>query len=221
MAKNLEVVFDPSLLIPPSHLVLDEMFQSQMMVEMTEKMSNVMFSSKPDYLPSLLTAWVSEKMQYEIPRSWLQKRKSNFMVIRDSEFVEENTEFGLHHITEALRRHTDFYDPLLGFVSDEISLALWKKIPILATQTSSWKIVQILEKIGAKVNKEIIEDGETKQLYLNKELYLNKNQNSQKASWRKALAKTTGVGFIWLIGGPSAEMTTQGVNGISAVIEDP
>jgi hypothetical protein len=215
MVEKLEVVFDPSLLLPPSHLLMDDMEPAS--IEITEKMSDVIISfSERDYLPTLLSEWMSEKMPYELSISWfknIENKKSKFLVIPTSKLPPEVIKFASRHLIEALKKHTDLSGPVLEFVSDEISLALHKKIPILATQTSSWKIVQILENIGAKVQKEIVQDGETKEVFLNKD--------TKKKNWRTAVAKSTGAAFIWCIGGPSSSMSNQGVKGISVVIEDP
>ena len=76
MVDKLEVVFDPSLLLPPSHLIIEDMEPAS--VQMTDKMSDFMFQpSGGDYLPSLLNEWISEKVPYELPISWKETRKCN------------------------------------------------------------------------------------------------------------------------------------------------
>ena len=70
--------------------------------------------------------------------------------------------------------------------------------------------MQILEKVGARIKKEMVQEGETKKAFLRK-----------RENWRKIIAKAAGVGFIWLIGGTIAGMTSLGVTGIHVIIEDP
>ena len=82
--------------------------------------------------------------------------------------------------------------------------------PIFCTETSSFKIVQYLRRIGANIKDKIVEHGETKVAFF-----------SQAEASRKVLSGGLGAAFIWAFGGPTAGLLALGASGITIVIEDP
>jgi hypothetical protein len=57
-----EVIFDPSLLIPPTNTLLDDILNDgDFVISLTEKMRKMLFPEpsppQADYMPSLLKAW--------------------------------------------------------------------------------------------------------------------------------------------------------------------
>jgi hypothetical protein len=67
------------------------------------------------------------------------------------------------------------------------------------TATSSWKVVEVLRRIGAKVKEGIIEYGETK-----------KSMFSDEKKWKKIASIAAKGALVWVFGGPDAGLTSLG-----------
>jgi len=92
---------------------------------------------------------------------------------------------------------------IIRFVADEICLALQYSVPILCTETSSWKIVEVLNRIGANVK-------------TNTSIYTNEKHNLFKGKFdSEVLAVAAGAAFVYLWGGPKYGLTSLGTEGIT------
>jgi hypothetical protein len=127
--QKLEVVFDPSLLFAPSHLLLKEIWNdSYINIVLTKRMKEIVFDYGERYpLPNvsadlrreagnlhmLLNAWVSDNKQYQLATPSFVFRRQKFVV--KELLKKEDQQFRDQQVIEALKRHTDFCIPLLGF----------------------------------------------------------------------------------------------------------
>ena len=204
-------IFDPSLLVPPSHILLKELLDDRdWEFFLTQTMRKLIFASpqKEDYLPVLLKEWGAIPEQIPAIVTWVRDLKFNR--IRTLTLEPEIENFKSIHVVPAIRRRKDYPEPILQFVSDEICSALQSKTPIFCTETSSWTIVNILREIGAKVKSEVIEHARDKSLLFKK-----------KKTWKKVLAITAGSAFAWVICGPIGGLGALGTSAIYVAIEDP
>jgi hypothetical protein len=101
-------------------------------------------------------------------------------------------------------------EEILDFLTEEICLALVTTTPIFCTETSSWRIVDFLRRMGAKIKEKIIEYGETKAAFFH-----------QKDARKKVLSVAVGGALVWAIGGPAAGIETWVPGATAIAIEDP
>jgi hypothetical protein len=196
------VVFDPSLLVPPSNLLFQGLLSDDnVSICLTGIMKDSL--SSPSKLEELLRLWEAQPYDFQ---GWINKNVSfNKLKLMEPSVPQE------------LRADLDMRLQTVGappeaaeFMSDEISLALSYTMPIFCTETSSFKIVQFLTRIGANIKDKIIAHGETKAAFF-----------GQAEAWKKVLSGGLGAAFIWAFGGPTAGLLALGASGITIVIEDP
>jgi hypothetical protein len=208
-----ELIFDPSLLVPPSHVLLEGMLGDRDLdLFMTQTMLKLIFT-KPeneDYLPVLLKEWGAIPEQIPATVTWVRDKGPSPAKFRTLTLEPDIENFKSIHVLPAIRRYKDYPEPILQFVSDEICAALQSKMPIFCTETSSWTIVNILRGIGAKVKSEVIEHARDKSLLFKK-----------KKTWKKVLAITAGSAFAWVLCGPIGGLGALGTSAIYVAIEDP
>lgn len=86
--QSLELIFDPSLFIAPSHLLLDEIWSdSNISIGLTKRMKELIFEyveardlhREARDLHMLLNAWVSGD-KYALPAPWNTFKKQKFKV---------------------------------------------------------------------------------------------------------------------------------------------
>jgi hypothetical protein len=142
--KRTRIVFDPSLLIPPSNMLLRTLVDNHTVL-LTRKMADMLFSQKepPANLQNLLRFWGEKPEAVPLSIAWLRKEKTN---IKDFDRLKE---FREQKLLVPLRRYLIdndsnlqlISDDIIQFIADEICLALMDKIPtpILCAETSSWK----------------------------------------------------------------------------------
>jgi hypothetical protein len=215
-ANDNVIIFDPSLLVPPSHMLFKELCRDHHIL-LSPKMHDIIFiKEKRTDLQKLLKFWGARAEEIPLCIDWLSENR-NKMPMERVDLNIEMREFRDQHINSPIRRYVD--DPNLQFMNDElvqcvselICLALQTQpnsVPIFCTETSSWKLVEIMKKSGAKIKGEIIEFTERKKLFF-------------RENWKKVLSKAVGAAFVWVWGGPAAGLGNLGVNGITIVIEDP
>jgi hypothetical protein len=110
----------------------------------------------------------------------------------------------------SLLRHVNYDDPILEFVSDELCLAIANKMPIFCAETSSWKIVELLRAIGAKVKEESRAYAEKKADYFRK-----------RKNWKEMAAEALGVAFGCVVAGPIGLLPALGPPVIKVLVKDP
>jgi hypothetical protein len=169
-------------------------------------------------LQKLLTFWGGKAEEVLLSIEWIGENLLETRIeMTNLNFMMKN--FMNQHIVSPLRKHVinnsqNFQiaaDEHVQCVSEEICLALQYNpvpIPIMCTETSSWKIVEIMRRSGAMIKEGIIEYSERK-----KEFF--------RENWKQVLSKVAGVAFIWMFGGPNAGLEKLGMSGITLAIEDP
>ena len=196
------VVFDPSLLVPPSNILLrDLLHDDHISILLTGIMKDVL--SSPSNLEELLRLWEGQPYDFQ---GWI----NNNLPLNKLKLMEPSIPQELRADLDRRLRTVGAPPKAAEFMSDEISLALSYASPIFCTETSSFKIVQFLRRIGANIKDKIVEHGETKVAFF-----------SQAEAWKKVLSGGLGAAFIWAFGGPTAGLLALGASGITIVIEDP
>jgi hypothetical protein len=210
-----KVILDPSLLVPPAHLLLDNiMLDSDVNIVMTDRMKRLLFPEDQlhhDQFINLLQLIGATKDEASFGQTWLNRYRGSpkFIIIEPEESLAE---FQAKHLIDKINEITANNDIITGFIADEISLALRYPdvVPILCSETSSFWLADRLREFGAKIKTKVIEHGRSKRSLFR-----------SKKFWKKALATTAGAGFLWMWGGPLAGLGTLGVAGIHGIIEDP
>jgi len=208
----LQVVFDPSLLIPPANTFVDEIQYNEFLISLTGRMYNVLTSKESEDRLSLLTAWGAKSADVITIEEWLREKARSVIGNHILEFdppAQESMGRFRFQIKDALREYLGFNEKLLEFVCDEICLAIYYKIPILCAESSSWKIVELLRKSGAQVKEELRGYGEKKAAYFKK-----------REAWKEAAAAALGIAFVWLIGSPVTP-AMAGLPIIKVLVKDP
>lgn len=203
-----KVIFDPSLLVPPFHILLEALLEDEdFTFFITPTMSQIL--SSPSDLAELLVFWGATRQESRLVAEWVQNKKI-ISRLMGREFSGDFEEFRQEHLVGSLRRKVTPRKNLVAFISDEICLALSSELPIFCTETSSWKIVEILRRSGSKVKKVIKEYGQEKYAVFRK-----------RKTWKKVISRAGGAAFAWALGGPVAGLGALGAASISVAVEDP
>jgi hypothetical protein len=211
------VVLDPSILMAPSHILFDIIVRKTSIVG-TDRMWKLIWpdsrSVVDNELFALLRLWGGRAEHMGLSIAWVrenvQTRPRNPPLPLDSIFDNFKTQ----HLIGPLRKYLldgDSKVQLMGeeivhFVADEICLALQYSVPILCTETSSHKIVEVLKKIGANVKTNPIQCPE------DKKNLLKDNSSGQ------VLAVAAGVALVYMWGGPNGGLESLGTEGITAAV---
>ena len=125
-------------------------------------------------LIDLLTFWGIDKKYIHPVNSWFRKLGTmnyNTKIISLDYLINEMNyypdsenliNFKNYLLTSLHSNFSSLKESTIQFIQEEICLSIYTQHPILCTETASWKVVDILKKIGAHIKKEVILHGEQK-----------------------------------------------------------
>ena len=149
------VIFDPSLLSPLFHRVLEELLRRKRGIEIV--LTREMLEELEYFIrmtPSqFLELWRIDPRYIELIRPFFYRLSEKIRITYMPRGAEEVRELIEHAVLEEVL--SEYHPPLARrfarFIANEISLALATEYPIFCISTSPWRIVEFFKKIGGRV----------------------------------------------------------------------
>jgi len=149
------VVFDPSLLSPLFHRILEGLLRKKRGIEivLTREMLGELEYFIRTTPSQFLELWHIDPRYIELIRPFFYRLSEKMRTIYMPRGAEEVRELIEHAVLEKVlsEYHPPLARPFARFIADEISLALATEYPIFCVSTSSWRIVEFFKKIGGRV----------------------------------------------------------------------
>lgn len=214
-------IFDPSLLVPPSNILLQTIADSAgTTIMLTKHMFDTIHGNSKDNLRLLMKMWGATEEEIDSLISYKESEYeggNTMLLLKEKKGLEI---VGLDKITEKIKTHKIIpllrasgisNYALLNFISDEICLELQSRgKPIICTEkeTTGRKILEIIKRIGAKTRLRSAGRVERKYSFLVEE-------------WMGVLADSVGLASLYLFVSPLNAIIHHGFGLVHCVVACP
>jgi len=188
------VVIDPSLIVHPFHNLVESMLDdNQIKLLATRDMYDFLFleHGKGENMPRMLEWWGAGPSNSKVVANWMRNMVRERQLSRNIEVLDLNPFYSSvkQSLLSQLENHVSSDTSICDFIADEVCLSLQYRQPIWCVETSSWKFVNALKKIGVKIMRKIIQHAQMKKEYF-------------QEYWKEALGSAGRSAFLYLFHEP-------------------